>query len=303
VISRYNDLSKEELLLLLEARDRRDATRLGLVWEANEIERDQAVNSDFVTLSLASDQCIGPGPWSNLIIEGDNFDALRYLRMTHAGQIKCILIDPPYNTGNKDFIYNDRFVAKENSWRHSMWLEFMYQRLILARDLLSEEGVIFVHIGEDEMGRLSCLMDKVFKGRKVATFVWRTRSGSNDSKQYFTSVDHEYVLCYANPNFSFAGSVKALKDYDNPDNDLRGAWVSGDLSKAHGMRERAQAFYPIQNPKTGVWYPCNPERVWAFASELVLSRVKNCVARQWNNSSGKTRFSGQRNRNRPCIPL
>jgi len=269
--SRYDHLNREELLRLLEARDQRDATRFGLVWEANEIERENALNNDFVALDLVGEQCIGSAPWRNLIIEGDNFDALRYLRMAFAGQVKCILIDPPYNTGNNDFIYNDRFVAKEDSWRHSTWLEFMYRRLTLARDLLSEDGVLFVHIGEEEMHRLSCLLDKVFPGRKVGTFVWRTRSGSNDSKHYFTSLDHEYVLCYANPGFSFAGSTKGLKDYHNPDNDPRGLWVSGDLTKAHSIRERPRAYYPIQNPQTGIWYPCNPERVWAFASE---SRVE-----------------------------
>ena len=129
--SRYDHLNKEELLRLLEARDQRDATRFGLVWEANEIERDKALNNDFVALDLVPEQSVGAAPWRNLLIEGDNFDALRFLRMTFAGQIKCILIDPPYNTGNSDFIYNDRFVDKEHSWRHSMWLEYMHQRLSL----------------------------------------------------------------------------------------------------------------------------------------------------------------------------
>ena len=220
------------MLRLLEARDQRDATRFGLVWEANEIERDKALNNDFVALDLVQKQSVGAAPWRNLIIEGDNYDALRYLRMTFAGQVKCILIDPPYNTGNDDFIYNDRFVSKEDSWRHSTWLEFMYRRLTLARDLLREDGVLFVHIGEDEVQRLGCLLDKVFPGRKVGTFVWRTRSGANDSKEYFRSIDHEYVLCYANPNFTFGGYGKALEDYANPDKDKRGDWVSADLSKA-----------------------------------------------------------------------
>jgi len=169
--SRYDHLNKEELLRLLEAREQRDATRFGLVWEANEIDRDKALNNDFVALDLVQKQSVGAAPWRNLIIEGDNYDALRYLRMTFAGQVKCILIDPPYNTGNGDFIYNDRFVSKEDSWRHSTWLEFMYRRLTLARDLLREDGVLFVHIGEDEVQRLGCLLDKVFPGRKVGTFV------------------------------------------------------------------------------------------------------------------------------------
>jgi adenine-specific DNA-methyltransferase len=118
---KYDDLGKEELIRLLESRDRRDATRFGLVWEANEIERDKALNQDFVALDLdaalscpsaagdraggssrpasAGEGTGGTHSWKNLIIEGDNFDALRYLRMTFAGQVKCIYIDPPYNTG------------------------------------------------------------------------------------------------------------------------------------------------------------------------------------------------------------
>ena len=144
---KYDDLSKDELVRLVEARDRRDEIRFGLVWEADEIERDKALNKDFVALDLDCSLCVGDGPWRNLLIEGDNFDALRYLRMTFAGRVKCILIDPPYNTGSSDFIYNDRFVEKEHLWRHSLWLEYMFQRLTIARDLLSNDGVILVHIG------------------------------------------------------------------------------------------------------------------------------------------------------------
>jgi len=87
---KYDHLTKDELARLLEARDRRDATRFGLVWEANEIERDKALNGDFVALDLDPAISCGPPPWRNLIVEGDNFDALRYLRMTHAGRVKCI---------------------------------------------------------------------------------------------------------------------------------------------------------------------------------------------------------------------
>ena len=94
----YDDLSKDELVRLRQARDRRDATRFGLVWEANEIERDRALNQDFVALDRDLSCPPTADGWKNLIIEGDNFDALRYLRMTFAGRVKCIYIDPPYNT-------------------------------------------------------------------------------------------------------------------------------------------------------------------------------------------------------------
>ena len=82
------------------------------------------------------------------MIEGDNFDALRWLRMTHRGQVKCIFIDPPYNTGNKDFVYNDRYVSEDDRFKQSMWLEFLYQRLDLARDLLRDDGIILVCIND-----------------------------------------------------------------------------------------------------------------------------------------------------------
>ncbi|MFM8342257.1 MAG: DNA methyltransferase [Methylomonas sp.] len=141
----YEDYSREELIRELRLRDRRP--HFGLVWERKEIEHEKAINDDFVALNLDRQLSCGEAPYTNLIIEGDNFDALRYLRMTHAAKIKCIYIDPPYNTGNRDFIYNDRFVDKEDSYRHSKWLEFMYRRLQLARELLAEDGVIFVSIG------------------------------------------------------------------------------------------------------------------------------------------------------------
>ena len=129
----YRDLTNEQLVELLKARDRK---KFGLVWERDAIEHDKALNDDFVVLDAVPELDAGDGPHENLIIEGDNFDALRALRVAYAGQVKCIYIDPPYNTGNRDFVYNDRFVDKDHSWRHSMWLEFMFQRLTLAKDLL-----------------------------------------------------------------------------------------------------------------------------------------------------------------------
>jgi len=270
-IEKYKDLSKDELVRVLEARDRREVTRLGLIWEASEIERDKALNVDFVALDLLPELSVGAASWRNLIIEGDNFDALRFLRMVFSARVKCILIDPPYNTGNRDFIYNDRFVEKEHLWRHSMWLEFMFQRLTLARDLLRNDGVILVHVGEEEVDHLGCLMDMVFPGKKVGKFVWRTRSGARVSKNHFLSIDHEYILCYANDGFEFAGSAKTFADYSNPDDDPRGDWANFNLTKGQSYRERPRSYFPLQNPETGVWYPCNPDRVWAYSS---LTRIK-----------------------------
>jgi len=277
VDSRYEHLNQEELRRLLEARDRRDATRFGLVWEANEIERDKALNNDFVALDLVPEQCIGSAPWRNLIIEGDNFDALRYLRMTFAGQVKCILIDPPYNTGKKDFVYNDRFVDENNSWRFSTWLEFLYQRLVIARDLLREDGVLLCCINDDNRAKLELLLDKVFPGMRVGSMTWRTRDSTSAKGRNFSDV-HEHILIYARPNFQFQGSAKSQKKYKNPDNDPRGPWNIDPLTLAFDRFERKNLFYPIENPKTGRWYPCDPNRVWAYASEKIEKNIERLEA-------------------------
>lgn len=268
---KYNDLSREELIRLLEARDRRDATRFGLVWEANEIERDKALNHDFVALDLVPNECEGAAPWRDLIIEGDNYDALRFLRMTFAGQVNCILIDPPYNTGKKDFVYNDSFVDENNSWRFSTWIEFLYQRLIIARDLLAEDGVLLCCINDENRSKLELLLDKVMPKRRVGSFVWRTKDSANDAGGNMSQV-HEHVLVYANPGFAFKGKALVLTDYRNADHDPRGDWTPQPLTKAATLKSRENTYYPVQDPKTNYWYPCDPDRVWAYATEKKLKR-------------------------------
>lgn len=261
--TKYDHLSKEELVSLLLSRD--SSRKIGLVWERDELEHEKSLNNDFVTLDFEQNYSLGEAPYDNLLIEGDNFDALRYLNIAYKGRVKCIYIDPPYNTGNKDFIYNDRFVDKEDAWRHSKWLEYLYRRLELAKDLLSVDGVIFVSIGEEEYSHLSLLMEQVFPGKKVCTFVWRRRSGANDEKNWFVSEDHEYILCYANPGFTFAGINKDWSKATD-DGDDRGPWVDGPLNQGKDIKQRPESYYQIFNPVTDTWYPCDPDSVWRFAT-------------------------------------
>ncbi len=193
-MSQYDHLDKDALIRLLK---RRDAERqLGLVWERDEIDADAALNDDYVALELDARLSHGDAPWGNLIVEGDNFDALRALRMSHKGAIRCIYIDPPYNTGNRDFVYNDRFVDKADRYRHSLWLEFMYRRLQLAKELVADDGVVFVSIDDNELFRLGMLMDRVFGAtNKLACFAWQT--DGNFDNQAKIKIAHEYVLAYA----------------------------------------------------------------------------------------------------------
>jgi adenine-specific DNA-methyltransferase len=188
----YDHLDRESLVRLLQ---RRDADRsLGLVWEREGIEMDRALNNDYVAMTLDPGLSHGGGPWHNMVIEGDNFDALRALRVSHKEKVRCIYIDPPYNTQKKDFVYNDRFVDKTHRFRHSLWLEFMYQRLTIARDLLSEDGVILVSIDDHEVFRLGMLLDRVFgEENKAGVIVWKNVTDNNPSR---VATEHEYVLVY-----------------------------------------------------------------------------------------------------------
>lgn len=242
--------------------------KLGLYWERDAIEHDKALNANVVLPRLVPEWSHTPEGCTehrNLIIEGDNFDSLRLLRATHAGKVRVIYIDPPYNTGNKDWVYNDSYVGQNDRWRHSQWLEFLYQRLTLARDLLTSDGVILVSINDENRARLEMLMDEVFPGRRVGCFVWRSRTGGNDTKGAFFSDNHEHVLVYANPGFRFTGDEKSYSMYKYQEGDR--LYRLSDLTKAHDYRERPNTYYPIHDPLTDTFYPCNPQRVWAYASE------------------------------------
>ncbi len=134
---------------------------------------------------------------THLLLEGDNYHALSVLNYTHAGKVDLIYIDPPYNTGNKDFIYNDRFVDREDSFRHSKWLSFMAHRLRLAKNLLTEKGVIFISIDDNEQAHLRLLCDQIFGEENFVTmFIWeKTQHFGRQKINYYNN--GEYVLCYA----------------------------------------------------------------------------------------------------------
>lgn len=272
---KYDGLNQQQLVALLEKRDR--ARKLGLVWERDEIEADgHAAEASFVAATPVPELHEGAAPWRNLVIEGDNWDALRWLRMTWAGRVKCILVDPPYNTGNKDWVYNDHFVSADDRWRHSTWLEFLHRRFTLARDLLTEDGVVLVCINDENRAKLELLLDEVLPGMRVGSLVWRIRQGSNADQAAFLSRDHEHVLIYANPGFRFGGTEKSYEMYSNPDHDSKGDWRKDNLTLGFNYKERPNLYYPLQDPKTGVYYPCNPERVWVYASRArsMVSRTK-----------------------------
>ncbi|MBE0540546.1 MAG: site-specific DNA-methyltransferase [Verrucomicrobia bacterium] len=226
--------------------------------------------------------CGQPGD-GNLIVQGDNLVALKALLPYYAGQVKCIYIDPPYNTGDESWVYNDnvnspvisewlgKTVGKEGEdlSRHDKWLCMLYPRLALLRLFLRRDGVIFVSMDETEAGYLRLLMDDIF-GRENAlgSLVWKRRS-SSAMRGTPLSVDHEYVFCYACEvgQARLYGLEKGLESY--PNEDERGRFASTDLTVGMGRDARPNQFYPITNPRTGRVYQPNPERVWRFYPETM----------------------------------
>lgn len=295
----YRDLTHEQLIALLEARDRK---KFGLVWERDAIEHDRALNDDFVVFDAMPELNAGTGPHENLIIEGDNFGSLRALRVAYAGKVKCIYIDPPYNTGNRDFVYNDRFVDKDHNWRHSMWLEFMFQRLTLARELLAQDGAIFVSIDDNEIFHLGLLMNEVFgEGNFLANIIWQKRT-SPDARLKLGAA-HEYILAFAANKDALTLNKAPLgeKDrnaYSNPDDDIRGSWTSADFT-AQGFRPNQMyklttpTGRKLEPPRGRCWAKIesefvklrNDNRIWFGPEGMARPRVKNFLSETEGRSS------------------
>ena len=204
----------------------------------------------------------GATPNPNLLIQGDNLEALKALLPLYAGRIKCIYIDPPYNTRSAFEHYDDNL-------EHSQWLSMMYPRLELLRELLAEDGSLWVSIDDHEGHYLKVMLDEIF-GRKnfIANVVWQKKfSPQNDAK--WLSDTHDHIHCYAkdksiwHPNL-LPRSLKQEGNFQNPDEDERGVWVSADYTCAKSKDERPNLYYAITNPNTGeeIW-PATT-RVWAF---------------------------------------
>jgi adenine-specific DNA-methyltransferase len=232
----------------------------------------------------------------NLYIEGDNLDVLKLLQESYLGKVKMIYIDPPYNTGN-DFVYRDNFMqdkdeydeeagvydedgdrlfrnTESNGRFHSDWCSMMYPRLVLARNLLREDGVIFISIDDNEVAQLRKICDEVFgESNFVSQLIWqRAFSPKNDAK--FVSCSHDYVLIYAKAIGSFAigrleRTEKANARYSNPDSDPRGVWMSSDISV---KTYTAENDYPITTPSGRVIEP-PAGRCWSLSKKAFFDRL------------------------------
>lgn len=234
----------------------------------------------------------------NLYIEGDNLEVLKLLRENYLGKVKMIYIDPPYNTGN-DFVYNDDFAqttgdyihnsgqedeegnrlvgnAESNGRFHTDWLNMIYPRLKVAKDLLSEDGVIFISIDDNEQENLKKVCDEVFGARNfIAELIWqRAFSPKNDAR--FVSNSHDYIMMFAKNIDKFVigrldRTEEANARYSNPDNDPRGVWMSSDISV---KTYNAECDYPITTPSGKIVEP-PAGRCWSLSKNSFLERLQD----------------------------
>jgi adenine-specific DNA-methyltransferase len=287
-----NNQTQEKLLAEIERlkKELKKKKKYGLVWEEKPEDVVEMCKEKLPVLKEVKGKEIitDKNKPMNLLIEGDNYHALSVLNYTHKGKIDVIYIDPPYNTGNKDFIYNDHYIEKEDSYRHSKWLSFVAKRLKLAKNLLKDTGIIFISIDDNEVSQLKLLMDSpdLFgESNFVAQFIWNKKTGrQNDAK--FVSTNHEYILCYLkNVN---KGKINLLprteelnKSYKNLDKDPRGPWASVKMDAKSGSKS---SLYEITFPNGIKWKP-SPGRYPAYNKENLLKLYND--NRIWFGESGK----------------
>ncbi|HNT25899.1 MAG TPA: site-specific DNA-methyltransferase [Anaerolineales bacterium] len=243
----------------------------------------------FRLLKCRADLSVGDPQSGNLLVQGDNLEALKALLPYYAGQVKCIYIDPPYNTGNEGWVYNDAMNSPEmRDWlgkvvggesedlsRHDKWLCMMYPRLALLREFLSEDGVLFVSIDDTEVHLLRALLDEIFGlSNWICTLIWKRRQTPDSRNLNGVSADHEYLLCYGRgKQIRFKGQSKDLSKYTNPDNDPNGSWMSDNLTGLANKTERPNLHYSIVHPVTGQRYLPHPSRGWIYGQERMAELI------------------------------
>ncbi len=282
------------------------------------------------TLIPAKEESVNFDETENIFIEGENLEVLKVLQKSYFGKVKMIYIDPPYNTGNDSFIYPDKFSeskadyekrvgdkdeegymtksslkfpslggvpqagwsknSKENGQYHSNWLNMMMPRLYLAKNLLRQDGVIFVSIDDNEVHNLRLLMNEIFGEENfVAQFIWKRRQNVDSRAKNGASTDHEYVITYKKSEEGIIrGAEKDLDKYSNPDNDQRGDWMSADMTGLATKEQRPNLHYNLTDPKTGITYECPPTG-WRYEPKRMNELIKNDEIIFPKNPNGRPR--------------
>ena len=272
--------------------------RYGMEWPGKKEALHLIQTLSSATLKPCRQESVNFDTTENLFIEGDNLEVLKLLQTSYYGKVKMIYIDPPYNTG-KEFIYPDNFSesletyleyaghegrwkdsqsanAQENPRYHTRWLNMIYPRLYLARNLMREDGVIFISIDDNEVSNLRKLCDEIFGEENfVADFIWeRAFSPKNDAR--YVSSSHDFILMYAKSINDFkigrlARTIDANARYSNPDNDPRGDWMSSDISV---KTYNSESDYPITTPSGRLIEP-PAGRCWSLSKNAFFERLQD----------------------------
>ncbi len=258
-----------------------------LIWKGKEIAKEKAnipTETEFKVLEDYQSK--------NMLIAGDNLDVLKHLNQTHDGAFKLIYIDPPYNKGG-NYIYDDGFTS------HDHWLNMMYPRLQLAKNLLRDDGVICISVDQNEAYHVVILCNEIFGERnRVTDLIWKKKGGAKGiPPRNFVTVNHEFIICFAKDasKFKFKGELRDITDFKNPDLDPRGPWRSENMRTNVIGRKKTK----ITDPSTGKVY----EDTWAFSQKRIKEMQKDNRLLFGRTVSQKKFLSDYKNPNKPICSI
>jgi Adenine specific DNA methylase Mod len=289
------DLLKQELSnVLIEG----DKERYQLTWPGKKEAILTANSSIDKTLRPIKGDSIDWDSTQNMYIEGDNLEVLKLLQESYLNKVKLIYIDPPYNTGN-DFIYKDNFNLSEDEYLeesgqvdvegnrlisnpvtngrfHSDWLTMMYSRLKVSRNLLKDDGVMFISIDDNEVDNMKRICSEIFGGQNfIGVFIWKSRQIVDSRNKTGLSNDHEYILVFCKniDKFRLTGKGISESKYSNPDNDPRGPWMSNSILGLANSSQRPNLHYPIFEPKSGRRFDPPEDSGWRYSKETMQQKI------------------------------
>ncbi|PKZ60235.1 site-specific DNA-methyltransferase [Gardnerella leopoldii] len=289
----------EMLIALDEIENELNSKKYGLVWEKHEEEVDRMMQDNIPVFTEVKEREIKATDENayNFLLEGDNLHSLKLLEKTHAGKIDVIYIDPPYNTGSKDFTYNDVLVDENDGYRHSKWLSFMSERLQYAKKLLTDSGMIMISINDIELYSLKLLCDSIYgESNLLANMIWQSTPGSNTGLDIKTVT--EYVLCYAKNKMECTTASRPIEDdqkYKFRDNyvEKRGKYLLNKLDRRMTGQHYSESLnYAIKTPDGRLVFPGGEEEKqkhwnWRWSESKVAWGVKNNFIEFKQSKNGK----------------
>ncbi len=276
--------------------------KYGLNWHGKRRARQLALTPSTGTLRPCPEESVDWNTTQNLMLDGDNLEVLKLLQKSYSGRVKLIYIDPPYNTG-KDFVYPDDYRDNIQNYLqltgqtdgesrklssntdasgrfHTDWLNMMYPRLRVGRNLLSDQGALFVSCDDTEVNNLRALLDELFGAENfIAQFVWKSRQFTDARAVTNISTDHEYMLAYAkNSGYTLRGLNRDESKFSNPDNDPRGPWMSRSLLGLATRDQRPNLHYKIVEPRTARSFSPSPSTGWRYSREKMEQLIaSDCI--------------------------